>query len=109
MLSGPESRRPVVLVADDEPQVLRMLALALSFPEYAPAARRTRIVETSAERFYGKGYQDVQDRRPDISAIRADFGWRPLVTLDESLAGIFRAYRDHVEEARHLADAESAG
>ena len=86
-----------------------MLALAQEYSEYAAAARRTCIVETSAAAFYGPGYQDVQDRRPDITAARRDLGWEPRVTLEQSLRNIFIAYRSHVAEARHLLDADVVG
>ncbi|HET7524869.1 MAG TPA: bifunctional UDP-4-keto-pentose/UDP-xylose synthase, partial [Burkholderiaceae bacterium] len=39
-----------------------MLQMASSYPEYAEAARRTRIVTTTSQAFYGTGYQDVQSR-----------------------------------------------
>jgi nucleoside-diphosphate-sugar epimerase len=86
-----------------------MLALAMHYPEYAGSARRTRIVETSSADFYGPGYQDMQDRRPDISAIRRDLGWQPRISLEASLRGIFEAYRSHVPEAQHLLDTDVAG
>jgi len=83
----------------------RMLAMAADYPEYAESATRTRIVETSSGQFYGKGYQDVQDRRPNIAATVSDLDWQPIVTLDESLRRIFEAYRTHIVEARELTQA----
>jgi nucleoside-diphosphate-sugar epimerase len=79
-----------------------MLAMAADYPEYAGPASRSRIVETSSAAFYGKGYQDVQDRRPTIAATTAELGWRPTVTMEESLRRIFEAYRTRVLEARAL-------
>src|SRR5256714_3312616 len=37
-----------------------MVDLALEYPEYRDAARKVRIVRPSAERYYGRGYQDMQ-------------------------------------------------
>jgi UDP-4-amino-4-deoxy-L-arabinose formyltransferase/UDP-glucuronic acid dehydrogenase (UDP-4-keto-hexauronic acid decarboxylating) len=41
------------------------------------------IVESGA--FYGKGYQDVQHRRPSIKNAMRLLGWKPKVKLDESI------------------------
>jgi len=86
-----------------------MLSLAVQYPEYEAAARRTEIVETSSGAFYGKGYQDVPDRCPDIAATCRDLGWAPRMTLVASLRNIFEAYRRDVAEARHLLDTDVVG
>ena len=40
------------------------------------------------------GYQDVPRRRPDISAIRRDFGWAPSTGLRDGLERMIGAMRD---------------
>jgi len=42
-----------------------------------------RSVESSS--YYGKGYQDVQHRRPSIRNARRLLGWQPSVSLEESV------------------------
>jgi nucleoside-diphosphate-sugar epimerase len=79
-----------------------MVKLALDYPEYRAAARKVRIRRTSAERYYGRGYQDMQNRVPKISATRRDLGWQPRVGMREALKRIFEAYRTQIAEARHL-------
>src|ERR1700694_3912858 len=79
-----------------------MVDLALEYPEYRDAARKVRIVRTSAERYYGRGYQDMQNRVPNIAATKRDLGWRPRVGMKDALRNIYDAYRTHVAEARHL-------
>jgi len=81
-----------------------MLGLAMKYPEYCDSATRVKIVETTADVYYGKGYQDVQNRVPNIDNTCADLGWKPVVPMDEALARIFDAYRGHVAEARGLVD-----
>src|SRR4029078_5129872 len=81
-----------------------MLDLALTYPEYRDMARRVELIDTTAEDYYGKGYQDVQNRVPDIANTCAELGWQPTVTMEESLKRIFDAYRGQVAEARHLVD-----
>jgi nucleoside-diphosphate-sugar epimerase len=41
-----------------------MLALAATYPEYKKNAAKVKLVKTSSGKYYGKGYQDVQNRVP---------------------------------------------
>jgi nucleoside-diphosphate-sugar epimerase len=79
-----------------------MLAMAADYPEYATAAAGCHVVETASKDFYGTGYQDIQDRLPRITATTDDLGWRPTVTMTDSLRAIFESYRSKVAEARSL-------
>jgi len=81
-----------------------MLELAATYPEYRDLAAQVRIVETTADQYYGKGYQDVQNRVPKIDNTCADLDWRPRVAMDEALTRIFDAYRGQVAEARRLVE-----
>jgi nucleoside-diphosphate-sugar epimerase len=81
-----------------------MLDLALTYPEYAPTAKQVRIVETTADAYYGTGYQDVQNRVPNIDNTMRDLAWKPAVTMQDALQHIFDAYRGQVLEARGLVD-----
>jgi nucleoside-diphosphate-sugar epimerase len=81
-----------------------MVKLALTYDEYRPNARKVRLVKTTAEKYYGKGYQDVQNRVPSIANTSKDLAWRPRVNMTQALRLIFDAYRGHVAEARHLVD-----
>jgi nucleoside-diphosphate-sugar epimerase len=81
-----------------------MIDLALTYPEYRDTAERVRVVETTAAEYYGKGYQDVQNRVPRIDNTCADLDWKPTVGMDEALRRIFDAYRGHVADARRLMD-----
>jgi nucleoside-diphosphate-sugar epimerase len=79
-----------------------MLDLALSYPEYRRNARKVRLVKTTAAAYYGKGYQDVQNRVPKIDNTCKDLKWRPRVGMQSALKHIFDAYRGHVAAARDL-------
>ena len=65
-------------------------------------AKKVRIVRTSADKYYGRGYQDMQNRVPKIENTRRELDWRPRVGMKEALRRIYDAYRTHVAEARHL-------
>jgi nucleoside-diphosphate-sugar epimerase len=81
-----------------------MLAIARRIPEYRDSAARVTLVDTSAEAYYGKGYQDVQNRVPAIASTMRDLDWAPRVGMDDALARIFEAYRGHVAAARALVE-----
>jgi nucleoside-diphosphate-sugar epimerase len=81
-----------------------MLALAQTYPEYRDTAAQVELVETTAATYYGKGYQDVQNRVPKITNTCADLDWQPVVPMDQALRHIFEAYRSHVADARALVE-----
>ena len=81
-----------------------MLDLAKQYPEYAATATQVRLIETTSDAYYGKGYQDVQNRVPKIDNTMRDLQWTPQVSMQDALKGIFDHYRRELEEARHLMD-----
>ena len=81
-----------------------MLAMATDYPEYRDSAAKVKVVETTSGDYYGKGYQDVQNRVPKINNTKADLEWAPQVKMDDALRRIFEAYRGHVAEARSLVE-----
>jgi nucleoside-diphosphate-sugar epimerase len=81
-----------------------MVKLAFAYPEYRANAKKVKLVDTSAAQYYGKGYQDVQNRVPKIANTMKELGWKPRVDMQRALKQIFDAYRTHVAEARHLVD-----
>ena len=81
-----------------------MKSMALKYPEYKDSARKVKIVKTSANAYYGKGYQDVQNRVPGIANTMRELRWRPRVGMRDALHYIFEAYRGHVAEARSLVE-----
>ncbi|MGZ5088339.1 MAG: bifunctional UDP-4-keto-pentose/UDP-xylose synthase [Usitatibacter sp.] len=80
-----------------------MLALAKTYPEYRKNAAKVKLVETSASKYYGKGYQDVRNRVPKIDNTMKDLGWKPKVDMKIALKHIFDAYRGQLQDARELA------
>jgi UDP-apiose/xylose synthase len=73
----------------------RMLAesFAALAPEYGPA----RFESVSADEFYGPGYDDTQERLPDVQKAQRLLGWRPLRSLAESLPAIVADYKQRYE------------
>jgi nucleoside-diphosphate-sugar epimerase len=81
-----------------------MLELAKDYPEYRDNAAKVQMIETTSGEYYGKGYQDVQNRVPKITNTMEELGWAPRVTMQDALKHIFEAYRGHVAEARRLVE-----
>jgi nucleoside-diphosphate-sugar epimerase len=81
-----------------------MIEMAKTYPEYRKNAERVRITETTAGAYYGKGYQDVENRTPKIDNTKADLDWAPKVAMREALARIFEAYRGEIQAAGNLID-----
>ena len=79
-----------------------MVAMAAEYPEYRGNAKKVQLIETTSGTYYGKGYQDIQHRRPDIQNTTADLGWAPKVGMRPALAQIFEAYRQEIAAAGAL-------
>jgi nucleoside-diphosphate-sugar epimerase len=81
-----------------------MVQLALTYPEYRARAKKVKLVEVTSEAYYGKGYQDMQNRVPRIDNTCRELGWKPKVNMKRALKNILDAYRTHVAQARRLMD-----
>jgi nucleoside-diphosphate-sugar epimerase len=79
-----------------------MLRVAASYAEYKVNAAKVRLVDTTAAEYYGKGYQDVENRVPKIDNTRTDLEWTPRVTMQQALRQIFDAYRGQIAQAGKL-------
>jgi nucleoside-diphosphate-sugar epimerase len=79
-----------------------MLKLAIKYPEYEQQARKVRIVKTTSGEYYGKGYQDMQNRVPHIANTTRDLDWRPKVGMKDAVTRVLESYRNQVAEARRL-------
>jgi nucleoside-diphosphate-sugar epimerase len=80
-----------------------MLELAKAYPDYRDNGARVKLLDVSSGEYYGKGYQDVQNRVPAIENTMKDLGWAPKVDMKAALRHIFEAYRGQLDDARALA------
>lgn len=55
------------------------------YPKYRELAENTKIIATSADDYYGEGYQDVNRRVPAIKNATTLLGWQPKHTMKQSL------------------------
>src|SRR6266581_9128136 len=79
-----------------------MLDLALTYSEYKDTAARVQLIETTADAYYGKGYQDVHNRVPKIDNTCADLDWKPSVNMQDALKNIFKGYIGQLAEVKGL-------
>lgn len=79
-----------------------MLKLALAYPEYAKQAKRVHIIKTTSAQYYGKGYQDMQNRVPHIANTIRELRWRPKVGMKDAIKRVLDAYRGDVRGASRL-------
>ncbi|HXA53913.1 MAG TPA: hypothetical protein VNV37_03465, partial [Solirubrobacteraceae bacterium] len=61
------------------------IRIAQEFPVLRDSARATEIVDVSAGEYYGKYYQDIQVRVPNIEAAKRDLGWQPSTDMDTAM------------------------
>ena len=54
--------------------------------------RPREIVDISAGEYYGKYYQDIQVRVPNIEAARRDLGWKPTTDMDTAIRRTIEFY-----------------
>ncbi len=86
-----------------------MLRIAATYPEYRANAAKVRLVDTTAEEYYGRGYQDVENRVPKIDNTRAELDWSPRVGMEDALREIFDAYRGEIAQAGALLEQDARG
>ena len=66
--------------------------LAREFAARVPEAPLARFRDVSAEEMYGPGYDDSEERVPDIGKARALLGWEPRESLADMLPAIVDDY-----------------
>lgn len=72
--------------------------LAPSYPYFRDRIQDVKIVDITAKKHYGEGYQDMINRTPYIRNTQRDLEWNPKVNLRQALKGIFAAYVDELNE-----------
>jgi nucleoside-diphosphate-sugar epimerase len=70
----------------------RTIRIAQEFPVLRENARATEILDISAGEYYGKYYQDIQMRVPNIEAARRDLGWSPTTDMDTAIRRTIEFY-----------------
>ena len=62
-----------------------LVKLIKTYPKYAKLAEKTKLIDTDASIYYGKGYQDVPSRVPSIKHAENCLGWKPQYDIETAL------------------------
>jgi UDP-4-amino-4-deoxy-L-arabinose formyltransferase/UDP-glucuronic acid dehydrogenase (UDP-4-keto-hexauronic acid decarboxylating) len=73
----------------------------MAHPKHRDDRVFSQIVEASSESYYGKGYQDITTRKPNIEKAKELLGWTPKIGLEESLKNTLYAF---LEENKNPAE-----
>ena len=75
--------------------------------KYSEYPKKSKIVVCGANDYYGKGYEDVKNRVPNISNIMKDLKWAPCLSLEEGLEDTILYYSKYLRDARELVGVEN--
>lgn len=78
-IGNPENEASIKALAEQLLESFERHPLRQQFPPFAGF----REVESSS--YYGKGYQDVEHRKPAIRNARRLLGWKPEITMDKTI------------------------
>ena len=56
-----------------------------NYPQFADKANAVELVEIPAAQYYGKNYDDMQDRLPSVEKMKDLLGWQADTTLREAI------------------------
>jgi len=62
-----------------------IIAAFKQYPEYSEHAKQAKVVVVPSGTYFGKYYQDIQNRVPSIDHIRKQLGWKPKVDLPTAI------------------------
>jgi nucleoside-diphosphate-sugar epimerase len=81
----------------------KLIALVMEYTAYRAKAESCRLVETTSDTYYGKGYQDMLTRVPSVRNAGERLGWRPRTGIDEALRKTLDFYLiEQKEKIEHL-------
>ena len=75
-----------------------LVAAVAQYPKYRSLAEQVKIVEVSAEAYYGKGYQDVASRVPAIHNAQKYLDWQPKFDMETALRLTLDYHLAHPEQ-----------
>ena len=64
----------------------------ISHPEHVNDAEYSEIMEIPSETYYGKGYQDIYSRKPNIEKAKRLLQWEPEIELEDALVRTLHSF-----------------
>lgn len=68
---------------------------AKKFPRFREAAEATELEIIPSSQYYGKSYDDMQNRKPSVRKIESRLGWKPKTGMRELLHRTIAWYAEH--------------
>ncbi|HKB90528.1 MAG TPA: bifunctional UDP-4-keto-pentose/UDP-xylose synthase, partial [Opitutaceae bacterium] len=62
-----------------------MVAAFKDYPDFQEHVKAAKIVSVPSKEYFGKYYQDIQNRVPSIAAAKKGLGWKPKVNLKTAI------------------------
>jgi len=78
-IGNPDNEASIATLAEMVHDAFEEHPLRKYFPPFAG------FVKVESAGYYGKGYQDVEHRRPSIAKAQKKLGWSPVIGLEESV------------------------
>ena len=85
-----QHRQPEEQFLGQAPRADDARARVRPIPNTARARKKSSLVKTTSAAYYGKGYQDVQNRVPKITNTCDELKWKPRVDMATALEAYFR-------------------
>lgn len=70
----------------------------MAHPKHRDDKVFSEIIEASSDLYYGRGYQDIYTRKPNIEKAKELLGWTPKIGLEESLKNTLDAFLEENED-----------
>lgn len=75
-----------------------LVEAVMQYPQYRDIAKQVKIVEISAEKYFGKGYEDVKSRVPSVENGKKYLGWEPKVLMKDAVKRTLDYHFAHPDE-----------
>lgn len=63
----------------------KLVDIVKTYPKYHDVEKRAKIIVTESGKYYGAGYQDVNNRVPSVKNAEKYLDWKPTTDLDKLL------------------------
>lgn len=85
-IGNPDSNHSIKALA------LEIVEAMKEFPQFSKAANKATLIEQPSQTYYGKGYEDVQDRKPSIAKAMELLDWRPQIGFKDAVRKTVQYY-----------------
>jgi nucleoside-diphosphate-sugar epimerase len=96
-IGHPENEASIAELAD------MMIDVMSEFKGYENIRSQVKITVTDGEKYYGKGYQDIENRVPSIARAQSTLGWHPTTDIRDAIRKTIAFYYADTEKMQATA------